>query len=270
MNRQMKDMPRRWDSNSMMFAAGVALLPAVGVAIAERFSTIALPLLLALGVGLAWPLVFARLRGLPYRWDGALMAAVFVLLLPAAVPIWQIGLALSFGLVFGDLIFGERGRSFLNPATVGLAFLLFSFPGTASEPTGLIATIAAAVGGAILLGLGLLSWRVVVAFAIGITVPLLWLGGIGGLGALQNASLLLGLVFLVGDPVAAASTNAGRWVYGALAGGLVFLLGQVGDGVGSLSSIVFAALLASILAPLIDQIVIQFNIRRRARRQANV
>lgn len=270
MNRLTGNMPRPWDSYRVTLATAVALLPAVAVFIARHFPAIVAPMLLALGLGLAWPLLFAWLRRKPLRWDGLLTATVFVLLLPAGVPLWHLALALSFGLVFGDLIFGERGRSFLNPATVGLAFLLFSFPGLGTEPSGLTVTLAAAVGGAILLGLGLLSWRVATAFTIGIAGPLLMLGGIEGLEAMTSASLVLGLVFLVGDPVAGASTNAGRWVHGGLAGGLVVLLGSAGDSAGSLPSVVFAALLASILAPLIDQVVIFFNVRRRARRQSNV
>jgi Na+-transporting NADH:ubiquinone oxidoreductase subunit B len=263
-------LPRRWNSHSVTLASAIALLPALIVAVVDRFPVIFAPFLLALALGFAWPLLFAQLRKFPLRWDGLLTACVFVMLLPSTVPVWQSGLALSFGLVFGDLIFGERGRSFLNPATVGLAFLIFSFPGIDPVPAGLIQTIAAALGGAILLGYGLLSWRVVTAFAIGVAAPSFMLSGLEGLGAIQSATLLLGLVFLVGDPGAAACTNAGRWVYGGLAGGLVVLLGQAGDGVGSLSPTVFAALLASILAPLIDQIVILLNVRRRARRQSDV
>jgi len=268
--RQAEDMPRRWDSTRVTLATGVAVSPAVAAAIVERGPIIYAPILLAIGLGIAWPLLFARLRQQPLRWDGLLTAAVFVLLLPAAVPLWQLALALSFGLVFGDLIFGERGRSFLNPATVGLAFLLFSFPGLAIETSGLSVTIAATVSGAILLGIGLLSWRVVTAVAIGVAGPVFLLSGTEGFGIIPSAGLLLGIVFLIGDPVAAACTNAGRWVYGGLAGGLVVLLGHAADGVGTLSSVVFAALLASVLAPLIDQIVILFNVRRRARRQAHV
>ena len=263
-------LPRRWNSHSVTLASALALLPALIVAAVDRFPVIFAPLLLALGLGLAWPLLFAYFRKFPFRWDGLLTACVFVLLLPSTVPLWQCGFALSFGLVFGDLIFGERGRSFLNPATVSLAFLIFSFPGIEPASAGPIQTIAAASGGVILLGWGLLSWRIVTAFALGVAGPVYMLSGLEGLGAIQSATLVLGLVFLVADPVAAACTNAGRWIYGGLTGGLVVLLGQAGDGVGSLSSIVFAALLASILAPLIDQIVILLNVRRRARRQANV
>jgi Na+-transporting NADH:ubiquinone oxidoreductase subunit B len=227
-------------------------------------------LALALALAVFWPLAFARIRRLPMAWHSMISAAVMVLLLPNAVPLWHLGLALSFGLVMGDLIFGAHGRGFLNPSVVGLAFLLFSFPDTANATLGQNMALAAMAGGLLLLGLGLLAWRVVAGFAAALallmtTVPTPW-----DWVSLHGASLLLGLVFLIGDPVAAASTNAGRWLYGVLAAALVGLLGLAGGDGGSLSVMIFAALLASIFAPLIDQIVIAANVRRRALRQADV
>ena len=259
-----------WNNNRMTCALGFALLPIIIIAIFQRSPSIAATLLLALGVGIAWPLLFAKLRHQPMRWDGLLTAIIFVLFLPATTPIWQISLSLSFGLVFGDLIFGERGRSFLNPVTVGLAFLLFSFPNIVQDSNSVYETFAAFISGICLLGLGLLSWRIITAFIFCLGALLFLLDGIEGITTMPSTILVLGLVFLIGDPVAAACTNTGRWIYGGLAAGLVVLLGQSGSGIGSLSSVVFAAILASIFAPAIDQIIIQLNIRRRARRQVNV
>jgi Na+-transporting NADH:ubiquinone oxidoreductase subunit B len=228
-----------------------------------------MPLGLAMGLAIFWHFVFARLRGLPMGWDGIAAALIFVLLSPGMAPLWQHGLALSFGIVMGDLIFGERGRGFVNPVVVSLAFLLFSFPGTTIETPSPSMAIAAAFSGALLVAVGLLSWRVVVGF-VGVIAALGMLWPVPeGWAALRSASLVLGLVFLIGDPVAAACTNVGRWIYGGLAGALIVLLDHSGDGADMLAPVVFAALLASIFAPLIDQIVIWANIQRRARRQSN-
>lgn len=190
---------------------------------------------------------------------------ILAVLVPASVPLWQLGLALSFGLVMGDLVFGGRGRGFLSPAAVGLAFLLFSFSVGAGSAPGTATAVAAMAGGALMLAAGLLSWRVVAGFSAALIAQSLSLPQQEFKPLLPSATLILGLVFLIGDPVAAACTNAGRWAYGLLAGGLVVLLGNAGGGI--LSSVVFAALLASIFAPLIDQAVIWANVRRRARRQ---
>lgn len=268
MTRQIGYLPVLWDSNRIMAATWVALLPPVFMAAVERGQNIVAPLVLALGLAVLWPLLFAHMRRRAMDWNGITTALIFVVLLAGPVPLWQQGLALSFGLVMGDLIFGGRGRGFLSPAVVGLAFLLFSFPGTASGAQGQSIVIAAGVGGAILVMAGLLSWRIVLGFTVAIGALAAFSSPEKAWETLQSANLVLGLVFLVGDPVAAACTNAGRWAYGGLAGALLVLLGEIA-GVGALATIVFAALLASIFAPLIDQIVIAANVRRRARRQVD-
>lgn len=269
MIRQNTTLPALWDTHRVDVVTGVALLLPIIVMITQRGIPVITPLLLAIAVVAFWQFVFAKLEGRTIGLDGFTTALIFALLLPDTVPLWQQGLALSFGVVMGDLIFGERGRGFLNPVVVGLAFLLFSFPVTAVVTPSLAVAIASAVAGAVLLMTGLLSWRIIVSFLVVITLMVLVFPVAGGWKVLLGASLMPALIFLIGDPVAAACTNAGRWIYGGLSGGLVVLLGANGAGAGSLSSMVFAALLASIFAPLIDQAVIWANVRRRMRRQVS-
>lgn len=254
-------LPGVWDAHRITLVLGFAAVAPLTVAVLERGAGVLI--LPAIGLALFWQFVFSRLRHRPMAWDGIVTALVFAMLAPAAAPLWQQGLALSFGLVFGDLIFGGRGRGFLNPATVGLAFLLFSFPHSGGEDLGPMTALAAMGSGILLLGVGLLSWRVAAGFCLSLVIlapvsamPEVW-------PLYPNATLVLGLVFLVGDPVAAACTNPGRWAYGLLAGLLVALFWHEGS---ALSAVVFAALLASLFAPLIDQTVVWLNVRRRARR----
>ncbi|WP_146590158.1 RnfABCDGE type electron transport complex subunit D [Puniceibacterium confluentis] len=261
-------LPCFWKDNRLTAVWAVAALAPVVAAVAERSFALLVPLVLVLGLAGLWQVAFARLRNRVMGWDGIVTAMIFVLLVPVTAPLWQLGLSLSFGLVMGDLVFGGRGRGFLSPATVGLAFLLFSFPeGGAAEP-GMATTLAAVGSGAVLLAASVLSWRVVAGFFIAMAALAVPWAMPDEWPALPGATLILGLVFLIGDPVAAACTNAGRWAYGLLAGALVLLFGHEGGGI--LSSMVFAALLASIFAPLIDQVVIWANIRRRARRRCDV
>jgi len=253
-----------WDANRLMLISVAAVFAPVSVAVSDRGSALLMPLAVAAAIAVFWHFVFSRIRTRPMAYDGIVAALVFVVLVPS-VPLWQQVLALSFGLVMGDLVFGGRGRGFLSPFAVSLAFLLFSFPQTGTATFGIGATIAAMTSGAMLLVVGILSWRIVVGFAVGmIALAMMW-SMPEGWTVFPEATLILGLVFLVGDPVAAACTNAGRWAYGLLTGALVVLLGHEGGGV--LASVVFAALLASIFAPLIDQGVVWANVRRRARRQ---
>lgn len=262
-----KSAPLHWDAHRGSAATFVALLLPVITTVVLRGPEMLVTVAIGLSLCLLWSFVFSVLRKSTFQWHSLISALIFVLLLPVSTPVWQLVISLSFGLVFGDLIFGVRGRGFLNAAVVGLAFLLFSFP--AIEPDSAIPQVAIAAGlaGVLLMAYGVLSWRIVAAFGLSIALLVPFLAASADLQNLQGATVLLGLVFLIGDPVAGASTHLGRWFYGALAGALVILLGQAGAGLGSLSSVVFAALLASIFAPLFDQIAVYANVRRRATRQ---
>jgi Na+-transporting NADH:ubiquinone oxidoreductase subunit B len=187
----------------------------------------------------------------------------FAVLIPPEVPLWQQAVAVSFGVVLGEQVFGGWGRNFLNPGAVAVAFLLFSFPIGAGDPGSLTFTIVSAVSGAALVAAGLASWRIIAGFAIAATAVALIATGVLNISWISGGHVVFALVFLVCDPVSAASTNAGRWVHGAMAGGLMILLGQTGSGPASVSAAVFAALLASLFAPLVDRIVVEVHVRRR-------
>ncbi|MFY9206298.1 MAG: RnfABCDGE type electron transport complex subunit D [Yoonia sp.] len=260
--------PYSWNSHQISAATFSALLLPLITTVTLRGPSMVLTMVIALGASLLWSFLFSALRKSAFNWHSPISALIFVLLLPVATPIWQLVISLSFGLVFGDLIFGSRGRGFLNAAVVGLAFLLFSFPATPPDTALPQTAIAAALSGLILLALGLISWRIIAAFGICLAALIPVLPASANWQDLQSATVILGLIFLIGDPVAGANTHLGRWLYGALAAALVLLLGQTGVGIGSLSSVVFGALLASIFAPLLDQIAIYDNVRRRMKRQS--
>ncbi len=83
----------------------------------------------ALLAGVVCQALFARFRQRPVD-DGLLYIAwFFSLLMPATVPLVQVVLGMSFGVIMGKLIFGGSGRYLFNPALLGVAFLVFSYPG---------------------------------------------------------------------------------------------------------------------------------------------
>jgi len=84
--------------------------------------------LVALLIGALWEAVFATLR--KKRLDEGLLAIAwfFALLMPATVPMYQVVLGMTFGIVVGKLIYGGSGRYLVNPALLGVAFLVFSYP----------------------------------------------------------------------------------------------------------------------------------------------
>lgn len=88
-----------------------------------------LPVLLtALLVGAFWEAVFATFRKRPVD-EGLLVTAwLLAMILPATVSMYQVALGMSFGIVVGKLIYGGSGRYLVNPALLGLTFLVFSYP----------------------------------------------------------------------------------------------------------------------------------------------
>ena len=88
-----------------------------------------LPIFLtALLTGALWEAVFATVRKKPVDEGLLAIAWFFALLMPATVPIYQVVLGMSFGIVVGKLIYGGSGRYLVNPALLGVAFLVFSYP----------------------------------------------------------------------------------------------------------------------------------------------
>jgi len=88
----------------------------------------------ALLTGTFWEALFATVRR--KRVDEGLLAItwLFCLLLPATIPMYQVVLGMSFGMVVGKLIYGGSGRYLVSPALLGLAFLVFSYPGVMYAP----------------------------------------------------------------------------------------------------------------------------------------
>jgi Na+-transporting NADH:ubiquinone oxidoreductase subunit B len=84
------------------------------------------------GAGWLWETLFARVRRRPRDAALGVIVSLFVLCLPAAVPLWQVALGSSFAIVFGKEIFGGTGRNVVNPAVAGLAFLYLAYPESAT------------------------------------------------------------------------------------------------------------------------------------------
>ena len=83
--------------------------------------------LVALLVGAFWESLFAAVRKKRVD-EGLLYIAWFVaLMMPADAPLYQVAHGMSFGIVFGKLIYGGSGRYLVNPAMFAIAFLVFSY-----------------------------------------------------------------------------------------------------------------------------------------------
>ena len=79
-------------------------------------------------VGGLWEVLFAVKRGHEVNDGFFVTSSLFSLTLPATIPLWQVAIGISFGVVVGKEIFGGTGKNFLNPALTGRAFLYFAYP----------------------------------------------------------------------------------------------------------------------------------------------
>lgn len=240
----------------------IAPLAVVATADPERF---ALNLVAALVAALVWEGIFATLRRRVLSFHGVTTAFIVAVVLPPEIAIWQIVFAVSLGVILGELVFGGRGFGFVQPAAVALSLLLISFPELQLRQSTTALAVATVPGAVLLLLMGLISWRVLVGAIIASAV-LLALRGAEMEPVTVATAMAFALVFLVCDPISAAATPIGRWIYGALAGGLVIVFSP--PGAPTAEAMVFAALMASVFAPLIDHVVILIHARREMRRHA--
>lgn len=79
-------------------------------------------------VGGFWEVLFAMKRGHEVNEGFFVTSVLFALILPPSIPLWQVALGISFGVVIGKEVFGGTGKNFLNPALTGRAFLFFAYP----------------------------------------------------------------------------------------------------------------------------------------------
>lgn len=160
--------------------------------------------------------------------------------------------------------FGADGTySFMN------SFLGF-IPGSVGETSAL----ACLIGAAILLITGIGSWRIMLS---------MFVGGLA-MGAIFNAfapadnyfmqlnplhqlmlgGFMFGMVFMATDPVSAAQTNTGKWIYGFFAGFFGIMIRVFNPAYPE--GIMMAILFMNVMAPLIDHYVVQANVNRRMKR----
>lgn len=249
---------------------GLAGLLAPALMLASQDSWFAPRLLFCAALVIGWQSAFAFMRGQGVTAHGLVAAALVAICVPASAPFWQLAIGISFGFVLGEAVFGGRGRNFVQPVVLTLAFLAFSFadqPWREGASLPIVAVLPALV---LLVGAGQARLSVLIAFAIAVAVLASLISPELPAAFFQSGTMLLALLFLTADPVTSGSTTAGRILYGLLAGVLTALFSTGGPAFGAL---VFATLLASIFASLLDHMVASVHtrlMRRRARRLRHV
>jgi Na+-transporting NADH:ubiquinone oxidoreductase subunit B len=146
-------------------------------------------------VGLFWEVLFSAIRNHEVNEGFFVTGWLFALILPATIPLWQVAIGITFGVIIGKEVFGGTGKNFLNPALVARAFLYFAYPAQISGDA--VWTAADGFTGATALGAGAVDGMQGIA-ATGLTWTQAFLGQMqGSIGETSTLLCLLGGAILV-------------------------------------------------------------------------
>lgn len=151
-----------------------------------------------------------------------------------------------------------------------------TFIGIEQGSVGEVSALAIFIGGAFLMFAGIASYRIVFGMILGMAATALLFNVIGSdenpmfafpwYWHLTVGGFAFGTIFMATDPVSAAHTDIGRWIFGAFCGFMTVLVRVLNPAFPE--SVMLAILLGNIVAPLIDYAVIKANVARRSRRLA--
>lgn len=79
-------------------------------------------------VGILWEILFCTIRRHEISEGFFVTSILFSLIVPPTIPLWQVAVGISFGVILGKEVFGGTGMNFLNPALTARAFLYFAYP----------------------------------------------------------------------------------------------------------------------------------------------
>ena len=172
---------------------------------------------------------------------------------------------------------GATGSLFSFDLFDGKYSWLESFLGFIPGSMGETSTLGCLIGAAVILITGVASWRIITGCVLGVLstgagfgllgpsatnpmigVPFYWHFVLGGLA--------FGVVFMATDPVSAAFTERGKWIYGFLIGFFIVLIRTLNPAFPE--SVMLSILFMNVFAPLIDYFVVQGYVKRRAVRDA--
>ena len=156
----------------------------------------------------------------------------------------------------------------------GMFSLINCFIGTIPGSVAETSALAALIGAAILIWTGIGSWRIISSFiagglVMGVIFNALGLNAymtIGPVHQIVMGGFMFGAVFMATDPVSAAQTNTGKWIYGFLGGFFSIMIRVFNPAYPE--GVMMAILFMNVMAPTIDHYVVEANIRRREKRLA--
>lgn len=236
--------------SGIMWTVALALLPAVISFIVsfglDAFRTVTISVASTVLAEMGIRKMFGRRVSL-YDGSAVITALLYALLLPPALPSWTVAAGAFFAITVGKEIFGGLGQNPFNPALVGVAFLLASFPflrdlfTLSPSPTDMnILSLSIFAGGIFLILKRVIQWE----------MPLIYLGiFLFGVPFFLN-NIFLAAFFMVTDPATTPLTRSGRrgFVLGTAVLTIVFR-----QGTSSTEAVTYGILLMNSLNPWLER-----------------
>lgn len=182
------------------------------------------------GAGVFWEILFAIIRKHEVNEGFFVTSILFALIVPASIPLWQVALGISFGVVIAKEVFGGTGKNFLNPALAGRAFLFFAYPGQISGD--LVWTAVDGFSGATMLSVAQQGGMEAVHQSI------TWMGAFSGAiqGSIGETSTLA--IFIAGAILIFTGVASWRIMAGTMIG--MIIMSTIFNMVGSETNYMFA------------------------------
>ena len=179
-----------------------------------------------------------------------------------SAPLRYAGDAVTGATPLGELMAGGL------PSASAWEMFLGTVPGSTCETS----VPAILLGAMLLLLTGVASWRIMLSVMLGGGLMGLLFNLIGANAYMQlpfyyhylMGGFMFGCVFMATDPVTAAQTNKGKWIYGFLIGAFAVLLRVLNPAYPE--GMMLSILLMNCFAPLIDHCVVALHRRRRRQR----
>jgi Na+-transporting NADH:ubiquinone oxidoreductase subunit B len=170
--------------------------------------------------------------------------------------------------ISGETILGMLASGNNSLPYEPMQMFMGSIPGSIAETS----TLMVLLGAAILVFTGVGSWRIMIGSVIGAAITgmlfNLWganeLMNFNWINHLMVGGFAFGVVFMATDPVSAAQTVKGKWIYGLLVGLFCILIRVFNPAYPE--GVMLAILLMNVFAPTIDHYVVEANINRRINR----
>lgn len=261
----------------------MALAPAATLAIFFFGIRALWVMLVAVGVSVGAEALIQKLTGRSITirdYSAAVTGLLLAFNVSPSLPLWIVAAGAIVAIVIGKHVFGGLGHNPFNPALVGRAVLLASWPAqmtawvapftflTTATPLagaktayssmflgaipgslGETSALALLVGGFYLLWRGIIDWRIPTGF-VGTVAVFTFIFGGDPLFHVLAGGLLLGAFFMATDMVTSPVTKRGRLIMGVGCGLITSIIRLWG---GYPEGVTYSILIMNALTPLIDR-----------------